>query len=215
MAILSAPSITRDALIVEVDAGIARELVGLLPPGSQVDLASTAKDALELLRERPYRLLFCADDLPDIPGLMVLAETQELWPAMQRILLCADFDADFLLHALKAGNMLHYLPKPLDAGATHQLVEHALGQQRLIAELLATRSLLAARELEGPRGRTGGLAAGWSDSREAWRTFAIAVFAVIFLMAILLTAFVGWYLLKSSLGIDYFPDSHLEDLIFY
>jgi response regulator of citrate/malate metabolism len=206
------PPPAREALIMEPDAAVARTLADLLPPGASVDMVSTAAAGLQLLEKQSYRLLICADDLFDLPGLMVLAQTQDLWPAMQRILLCQDVDGEFLLHALKAGSVLHYLPKPLDQEAARNLLHHTLRQHQLVAELLASRSLLLDRELDqswqrAAAGGGRGLPAG------AWKAFTLAAWLLILLFAIAVTGFVGLYLLKSSLGIDYFPDSHLEDLL--
>lgn len=206
-------SLIREALILEPDSSLARSLAGHLPPGSFVDTASTAGEGLLLLEKNSYRLLICADDLPDVPGLMVLAQNQDKWPAMQRILLCADVDGEFLLHALKAGSVLHYLPKPLDAEATRHLIDHALRQHRIMAELLSSRSLLVDRELQQNRAAANESATSRFWCSGGWKIFTIAALALIFLIAIALTGFVGFYLIKSSLGIDFFPDSHLEDLL--
>lgn len=200
-----------DVLVVESDPEICRQLRDLLDPGLRVQWLSSAAEADPFLRTEEIRLVICADDLPDLPGLMLLAQTRELWPATQRILMCRDLDADFLAFAIKEGSIFNYLPKPLDGDVTRHLIEHSLRQSRLLENLSLTRSLLDAAEArqarEDARPATG-LLTGAGPRLLFWMG-VIAIFAV----ALLLLGFTSLYLLKSALGVDFFPELHLQDLI--
>lgn len=95
-----------DVLVVEPDEGTRHVLESLLGT-RRVKWVQTAAEGEDMLRKEEFGLVVCADELPDLPGLMLFAATRDLRPATQRILMCRDLDADFLLHALKEGSVLH------------------------------------------------------------------------------------------------------------
>lgn len=201
----------QDALIVEANETVCRDLVACLRPGLRIQFAVTADEGERALRSGPFRLLVCADDLPDRSGLMLLASTQELWPSMQRILLCEQLDAELMLLTLKEGSVVHYLPKPIDPQASKNLLSHALEQHLLVENLAQTRRRLDAVEMRMQAVRLpedtsrGPWPAAW------WRLFFWSAFGLLALLALVLVGFMAFYFLKSSLGVDFFPDNHLEE----
>jgi DNA-binding NarL/FixJ family response regulator len=203
----------RDVLIVEADDRVCRDLVSCFRAHTSVQFAATAEDGEQALRRTPFRLLICADDLPDRSGLMLLAATQDLWPSMQRVLLCQHLDAELMLLTLKEGSMVHYLPKPIDLQASKNLLAHALEQHLLVENLAQTRRRLDAMEgqmqtLRLPEDTSRGpWPAAW------WRLFFWSAFGLLALIALVLVGFLAFYFLKSSLGVDFFPDNHLEDFL--
>lgn len=200
-----------DVLVIEGDEETRGALRQLIPAGLRVHWMSTAAEAEPFLRAHEVRLVICADDLPDLPGLMLLAQTRDLWPATQRILMCRDLDADFLAFAIKEGSIFNYLPKPLDADVTRHLIEHSLRQSRLLESLSTTQSLLDAAEAR--RAREQAAPAGGLLSGAALRLLFWIGLSAIFVFAVLLLGFTALYLLKSTLGVDIFPELHLQDLI--
>ena len=206
-------STSRDVLIVESDEQVREELRQCLAPDIGVHFAATAEEGEALLRIGAYRLLICADDLPDRSGLMLLASTQDLWPSMQRVLLCNVMDAEMMLLALKDGQVFHYLPKPIDHEASRTLLAHAIEQHRMAETLIQTRRRLDAAEvhlqtLRLPEDTTRG-----PGAMAGWRIFVWSALALLTLLALALAGFAGFYFFKSSLGVDFFPDSHLEDFL--
>lgn len=202
-----------DVLVIEADGETLRDLKKILDRSLVVAWAGSAEEGGKFLRENQVRVLTCADDLPDLPGLMFLAETRDLWPATQRILLCRDLDADLLLHTMREGGVVHYLPKPVELEATAHLIEHARRQSLLIETLTATRLRLDESEV-----RAAHLAsAPGGASRWAWGTGSGLLLWLaacgLLVVALALLGFSSLYLLKSYLGVDIFPEIHLQDLL--
>lgn len=202
-----------DALLVDADPAVCDQLRGLLGAGGRVAERDSAAGAREFLDANSVRLLIMADDLPDLPGLMFFAETRDLWPGMQRILMCADLDADLLVHAMKEGGILHYLTKPLDIDAASKVVDYCLQQSALLDRLGRTQKLL---DLATVRSRD-----RESEQNQGATIFSSAVMRISFWLiffltlsfVLVLTGLATVYLLKSSLGFDFFPDSHLGDFL--
>lgn len=172
--------------------------------------AQTAQEGEEKLRHLDFRLFVCADELPDVPGLMLVAQTMEIRPAMQRILLCRDLDNELLIHAMREGSIVHYLTKPVDPEAAARLIEHELEQNRVMENLLMTRRLLdeAQTELRRQSPATGvneELRRGGVGS-VVWLAFVLLVIITLGLVGL-----ASFYLLKSAVGVDIFPGSHLKD----
>ncbi|MFZ4680977.1 MAG: response regulator [Terrimicrobiaceae bacterium] len=201
----------RDILVIEPEEETRRVLQGILQ-NQQIKWVGTAAEGREFLRREDCQLVICADELPDLPGLMLFAETRDLRPATQRILMCRDLDAEFLLHALREGSVLHYLPKPLDPEAAARLIDYALDQNRLMQNLLATRSLLDRAETRIANMETSDLATT-RVSRGSFRALALPVFWILLVFALVFVGLSALYLIKSALGIDLFPDSHLQDFL--
>ncbi len=201
-----------DILLIEPDDAICSVLQAECLKGQRVLRARTAQEGDEKLRRGSFRLIICADDLPDMPGLMLFAQTMELWPATQRILMCGDLDNDLMLHALREGSVVHYLPKPVDPVAASHLVDHALEQNRVMESLLAARRMLDQAQTQlakhNPAGdMTGELRRGGLGSL-LWLAFAMVM-----TIALVLVGFAAFYLFKSAIGIDFFPDSHLNNFL--
>jgi DNA-binding NtrC family response regulator len=200
-----------DILVIEADGQTNAALLEIIDRELRTAWAATALEGETFLRGNEVRVVICADDLPDFPGLMFLAETRNLWPTTQRILMCRDLDADLLLHTMREGGILNCLPKPLDREATGHLIEHALRQSRMIESLTSTR-----RQLDEAEVRVAHLN---SESRRSWFTgggiglLLWLAAAILLAVALVLLGFTGFYLLKSYLGVDFFPDIHLQDLL--
>ncbi len=125
-----------DILVIESDQDTIDALREIIGPELKAAWAGSALEGGNFLRRHDVRVVVCADDLPDLPGLMFFAETRNLWPTTQRVLMCSDLDADLLLHTMREGGILNCLPKPLNREATEHLIEHALRQSRLMESLI-------------------------------------------------------------------------------
>jgi response regulator RpfG family c-di-GMP phosphodiesterase len=202
-----------DALVVEASQSIREQLRDVLGLDLRVKECESAAEARDFLGKNQVRLLIMADDLPDLPGLMFLAETRDLWPGMQRILLCVDLDADLLIHAMKEGGILHYLTKPLDGDAATKVVDYCLQQSALLERLGRTQKLLDLATVRS-RDRARETHAGATIFTSAlWRVSFWLIFSLTLCFVLVLTGLATVYLLKSSLGFDIFPDAHLADFL--
>ena len=201
-----------DILLIEPDDETCGVLHAECLEGQRVLRMQTAREGDEKLRRINFRLIICADELPDMPGLMLLAQTMELWPATQRILMCRDLDNELMLHALREGSVVHYLPKPVDPVAASRLVDYALEQNRVMENLFLARRLLDQAQTRltnqnDAAGLTADLRRGGLGSL-LWLAFVM-----IMTITLVLVGFAAFYLFKSAVGIDFFPDSHLQDFL--
>lgn len=201
-----------DVLLIEPDDETCRILTESCLENLRALRVTTAQEGDEKLRRTNFRLIICADELPDTPGLMLLAQTMDLWPSTQRILMCRDLDSDLFLHALREGSVVHYLPKPLDPEATSHLIKYAVDQNHVMENLLMTRRLLDEAQARLANEHPPGSLAG-EFRRGAFGSLLWAAFMMVMAITIVLVGFASFYLLKSAVGIDFFPDKHLEDII--
>lgn len=196
-----------DVLLIESDDETCRVLAESCFRKLRALRVKTAQEGDEKLRRNNFRLIICADDLPDIPGLMLLAQTMELWPATQRILMCNDLDAGLHLHALREGSVVHYLPKPVDPVAASHLINYAVDQNHVMENLLMTRRLLdQAQASLAKQNAAPGMPVGLGPL--LWLSLLIVLS-----FAIIMLGIAGFYVLKSASGIDFYPDKHLEDIL--
>jgi DNA-binding NarL/FixJ family response regulator len=202
-----------DVLLVEPDVAIRGQLADLIGVAQTIAERTSASEAREFLKNHPVRLLIMADDLPDLPGLMFLAETRDLWPGMQRILMCADLDADLLIHAMKEGGILHYLTKPLDIDASTKVIEYCIQQSLLLDRLGRTQKLLDLATVRSRDRKTEDNAGARLFSSALWRAAFWLIFFLTLCFVLVLVGLATVYLLKTSLGFDFFPDVHLQDFL--
>ncbi len=200
---------TWDFLLIDADPGVIRQLDDLVPAGSRSAHARSAADGEAFLRSHSIRVVVCADDLPDLPGLMLFARTRDLRPGLQRVLMCADLDADLLRHAMTEGGILHYLPKPLEAESTVHLLAHALRQSQLLETLSSTRSRLDASETR----LQSAMAAREAPAPLPLRLWLFSAFGIVSVVMLVLIGFATVYLVKSALGFDFFAAMHLRDIL--
>jgi len=198
---------------VEADEAIRRQLRDCLDSGLLTTECTSAEEARAFLAANRVRLLIMADDLPDLPGLMFLAETRDLWPGMQRILMCTDLDADLLVHAMKEGGILHYLTKPLDPEAAEKVIDYCLQQNAMLERLGRTQKLLDLATVRDRNTSQENARGSVLFTSALWRAGFWLIFFVTLCFVLVLLGLASVYLLKSSLGFDFFPDSHLQDFL--
>lgn len=209
----TAPTIREwDVLLIEPDDETCRVLTGSCLGNLRTLRVTTAQEGDEKLRRTNFRIIICADELPDIPGLMLLAQTMDLWPATQRILMCADLDSGLHLHALREGSVVHYLTKPVDPVAASHLIKHAAEQNHVMESLFMTRRLLDEAQARLTNQNPAASLAG-DVRRGAFGSILWAAFVTVMIIIIVLSGLAAFYLLKSAVGIDFFPDQHLDDIL--
>lgn len=201
-----------DVLLIEPDDETCRTLTQSCLENLRALRVRTAQEGEEKLRRTNFRLVICADDLPDIPGLMLLAQTMELWPATQRILMCSDLDSGLHLHALREGSVVHYLPKPVDPVAASHLIQYAANQNHVMENLFMTRRLLDEAQARLTNQNPAPQLIG-EFRRGALGSILWAAFVTVMIIMLVLLGLAAFYLLKSAVGIDFFPDQHLDDIL--
>jgi DNA-binding NtrC family response regulator len=99
-------------LIVDDESSITGALEIILgEQGYKIKTASTVSEAAELLRDRPFDLVFTDLRLPDSSGLDLLTRIKEDSPETEVILMTAHGSIDITIDAIKKG-AYYYLEKP-------------------------------------------------------------------------------------------------------
>jgi DNA-binding NtrC family response regulator len=117
------------------DEEIVREsLAGWLQmDGYEVDQASSAEAALELLKSRRYNIIFLDIKMPGMDGIELLGHLQKDDPELAVVMITAFGSIDTAVLAMKRGAH-DYLLKPFDPAEISVLIERIIGHQRLAEE---------------------------------------------------------------------------------
>jgi DNA-binding response OmpR family regulator len=122
-------------LLVEDDA-VSRGFLTLAlqsMPGTVVDTANNAAQALAHAREGSHALWLLDANLPDASGEQLLAALRELRPDVPALCLTAEMEPE-RLDRLRAAGFVEVLQKPLAIATLHASVRRMLGKQHPAAE---------------------------------------------------------------------------------
>lgn len=136
-------------LIVDDERDFARGLARLLSRRFQderVDVAFSAPEALERLREQPYAVLVTDMRMPAMSGLELLDQALSGWPHLSIVLLTAYGSIETAVQALKQG-AYDFLTKPVEPEALFRVVDKGLERARLMGENKRLKELLASQDL--------------------------------------------------------------------
>ncbi len=127
------------ALVVDDDRAVRKALqVNLTKHGLEVTLAETAEEALALLHEAPFDLLLTDVKMPGTNGMELLRSARAAWPDMPVVVMTGYGSVQDAVAAMKAG-AADYLIKPVSKDELIVVIERALEQRSLRAELLSLR----------------------------------------------------------------------------
>jgi two-component system response regulator PilR (NtrC family) len=138
----SKPSI----LLVDDEPNIIEILdIVLRDAGMEVYQASSAKDALDLLRKTEVDVLISDIRMPDISGVELLKEVKRLAPETICILITAYASTDTAIDALQHG-AYDYLTKPFKMEELLNIVRHSLEKKSLKREVATLKSEIEAQQ---------------------------------------------------------------------
>ncbi len=116
-------------LIIDDEENLRRTLAMIIKrEGYSVTMASTVKEARELLRSSTFNLAFLDLKLPDINGLTFLPELRSQYPDMPVLILTAHDKLEAATEAVRKGAR-DYLLKPVDPPMIVQRVKEVLAEQ--------------------------------------------------------------------------------------
>ncbi|MBW1989337.1 MAG: sigma-54-dependent Fis family transcriptional regulator [Deltaproteobacteria bacterium] len=125
---------SKKLLVVDDEPGMREFLeVMLARKGYQVSVASSGREAIDLLGKEPWDLLLCDIRLGDISGLEVLRRAKELSPSPVVIMISAYATTETAVSAMNEG-AYDYIPKPFDNVELNQTIENALEHRTLERE---------------------------------------------------------------------------------
>ena len=123
-------------VLVADDAEAIREMLGslLVNMGYRIDLAIDGQAAIDLYKARPYDVLICDLQMPQVDGLTVLATVKEFDPDAQVIILTGHATLETAIEALRLG-AYDYQFKPMDNMEVFaRLVDRAYHHRDLLRE---------------------------------------------------------------------------------
>ncbi len=123
-----------EILVVDDDLRMRQLIEELLKGGGHtVFTTGDSRDALLLLKERPYDIVITDLKMPYVDGLEVLAHTKEVNPASLVIMITAHGTVESAIKAIRKG-AYDYIQKPFDPDHLLLLVERALDHSELRQE---------------------------------------------------------------------------------
>lgn len=121
-------------LIVDDDEGTRRSLALVFSKkGYQVDIAASAREALDKAQGGNFNVALVDVRLPDMEGVELIAHFKDRCPDAALIMITAHASLETAVGAMNKG-ALAYITKPLDLDQVLAKVEDAVERQRLLAE---------------------------------------------------------------------------------
>lgn len=122
-------------LLVDDDATVLAALSHTLQrEGYDVLSARSGKEALSMLKEHKIALIICDQRMPEMSGLDILQNAQQIRPDAIRIALTGYSDRETVINAINIGHVYQFLSKPWEDIVLRQIVSAGLEKHRLIQE---------------------------------------------------------------------------------
>jgi two-component system response regulator HydG len=129
-------------------------LRAIMPAGIAVEGYLTGQECLNAIQADPPDIAILDLRLPDMDGIELLRRIRRIQPAIEVVLLSADYSTDAAVAAIKAGAS-DYLTKPVDGARLRGALERSLRAIREHRERQVTeRDLATAYTFEGMVGRS-------------------------------------------------------------
>ncbi|MEW6489453.1 MAG: HD domain-containing phosphohydrolase [Thermodesulfobacteriota bacterium] len=136
-------------LLVDDEENILRALRRLFHRlGHEILTASSGRDALRLLEERPVSLIVSDHRMPGMTGAELLAAAARVQPDALRIMLTGYADMQAAMQAINEGRVYRFLPKPWDDAGLLGVVTDALADLDLKREHAALQAQVARQNEE-------------------------------------------------------------------
>jgi DNA-binding NtrC family response regulator len=127
-------------LVVDDDKAVRAALgVNLRKAGYEVTLCRSAHEALAALEERAFDLMLTDVAMPGMSGLELLAKLRAKWPKVRIVVMTGYGSVPDAVATMKAGAD-DYIIKPISREELLVIVERAVQEKALLAELMELRS---------------------------------------------------------------------------
>jgi DNA-binding NtrC family response regulator len=133
----------RPAILIVDDDDAVRDLLAEVLDGwgYRVAVATTAPEAIELLRNQLFEVAICDIHMPETNGIELLRQMKRHDPSIEVLMMTGDPTVQTAVEALKLG-AYDYLPKPLSMDELHHLLDHIMERRFLRQEVSQLRSRL-------------------------------------------------------------------------
>lgn len=121
-------------LIVDDEENILKALRReLFEEDYEVEIASSAEEALGLLEKKPVQMVVSDIRMPSMDGLRFLEIVQLRWPYVNRAILSGFVDKSTALEALAKGIATAFIPKPWERVSLLQIIRKSLEIQQVLS----------------------------------------------------------------------------------
>jgi response regulator RpfG family c-di-GMP phosphodiesterase len=133
-------------LIVDDEPEILYSLRGLLRHDFDVLTATSAYEAMNVLRRQPVHVIMTDQRMPETTGVEFLNQVRGVYPEAIRLIFTGYADIKAVIDAINRGSVYRYLTKPWDPDDLQAVLHQAAAEhdrraerQRVLAELLDYR----------------------------------------------------------------------------
>jgi len=138
-----------DILIVDDEKNIRKTLSMILSSeGYQTEEASTAKEALQKLREKEFDLILLDVRLPDDDGIRLIDDIKTISPSSHIIMISGHANVQNAVEAIKKG-AYDFFEKPLDRERVLLSIRHSIERKNLYEELISIKKMKGEDEILG------------------------------------------------------------------
>jgi len=138
-----------DILIVDDEKNIRKTLSMILSSeGYNTEEASSAKEALQKLREREFDLVLLDVKLPDDDGIRLIDDIKVMSPSTYIIMISGHANIQNAVEAIKKG-AYDFFEKPLDRERVLLSIKHTIDRKNLYEELVSIKKMKGEDEILG------------------------------------------------------------------
>ena len=130
-------SMNKKILWVDDEIDLLRAHLRLLEQkGYEVDTATNGEDALELVKEKGYDLVFLDEMMPGMGGLRTLAEMKDVQPSMP-VVMVTKSEAETLMEEAIGSKITDYLTKPVNPSQILLACKKILEKKKITGEIVS------------------------------------------------------------------------------
>ena len=122
-------------LIVDDDATIGHVLEDALQPRYRARAVTSAREALEVVREREVAIVLADQRMPEVSGLDLLTQVRQVRPTAVGVLMTAHADMDSAIRAINTARVLGFITKPWDEQELLVVLDRALEAHQTLRQL--------------------------------------------------------------------------------
>lgn len=97
----------------------------------EVYTVSSVKEARKLLTDHTFDVILSDQKMPDETGVDLFAETLNLYPSTERIIITGYTDIEAISQAVNAGGIFYYVTKPWEANDLRLVIDRAIEKRTL------------------------------------------------------------------------------------
>ena len=121
------PVLEKEAiLMVDDERPLLDVFVNTLSPWYDCHVATSAREAEQLLRARSFRVILSDHLMPGGNGMSLLVRVRDEFPHMQRVLVTGFMKPEMLLRSVNEAALFRYLLKPVSMGELIKTVQEAI-----------------------------------------------------------------------------------------